>query len=229
MPQFVNDIVNLFFPRLCQACGDALSPSDDQVCLSCMFHLPYTHFHRNPDHPMARSLWGRVQCEGVAAYLFFRKESKVQHLLHRLKYKGQYQVGTFLGQLYGQILVKQPPFNTAQLIIPVPLHPKRQRERGYNQSEMFANGLGKAMGIPVSIHNLRRSTISETQTHKSRVERWENVKKIFSVEDPEVLEGKHILLVDDVFTTGATIEACATALFEACNVKISVITIAYAE
>lgn len=229
MPQFVHDIVNLFFPRLCQACGDALSPDDDQVCLSCVFHLPYTHFHRNPDHPMARSLWGRVHCEGVAAFLFFRKGSKVQHLLHRLKYKGQHQVGTFLGQLYGQTLVNQSPFNTAQLIIPVPLHPKRQRERGYNQSEIFANGLGKAMGIPISIQNLQRSNTSETQTRKSRAERWENVKEIFSVTNPEALEGKHILLVDDVFTTGATIEACATALLETCNVKISVVTIAYAE
>jgi ComF family protein len=178
---------------------------------------------------MARSLWGRVPCEGVAAYLFFRKGSKVQHLLHRLKYKGQHQIGTFLGQLYGQILVEQPPFNTAQLIIPVPLHPKRQRERGYNQSEMFANGLGKAMAIPVSPQNLVRSNTSETQTRKSRAERWDNVKQIFSVTDPAALEGKHILLVDDVFTTGATIEACATALFKACNVKISVVTIAYAE
>ncbi len=228
MPQFLHDIVNLFFPRLCQACGDALSPNDDQVCLSCMFHLPYTNFHSIPDHPMARSLWGRVPCEGVAAYLFFRKGSKVQHLLHRLKYKGQYQVGIFLGQLYGQILVNQSPFNTAQLIIPVPLHPKRQRERGYNQSEMFANGLGKVMGISVCTQNLIRNSNSETQTRKSPTDRWDNVKQIFSVIDPEALEGKHILLVDDVFTTGATIEACATALIATCNVRISVATIAYA-
>ena len=177
---------------------------------------------------MARSLWGRVPCEGVAAYLFFRKGSKVQHLLHRLKYKGQYQVGIFLGQLYGQILVNQSPFNTAQLIIPVPLHPKRQRERGYNQSEMFANGLGKVMGISVCTQNLIRNSNSETQTRKSPTDRWDNVKQIFSVIDPEALEGKHILLVDDVFTTGATIEACATALIATCNVRISVATIAYA-
>ncbi len=178
---------------------------------------------------MARSLWGRVACEGVAAYLYFRKGSRVQHLIHHLKYKGRYQIGDFLGRLYGQILINQSPFNTVQLIIPVPLHPKRQRERGYNQSEVFANGLGKVMGIPVSNQNLIRSARSETQTRKNPTQRWENVKEIFSVVDPEALEGKHILLVDDVFTTGATIEACATTLLTACSVRISVITIAYAE
>jgi ComF family protein len=194
-----------------------------------MFHLPYTHFHCMTDHPMARSLWGRVPCEGVAAYLFFHKGSNVQHLMHRLKYKGQYQVGTYLGRQYGQILIHQPPFNTARLIVPVPLHPKRQRERGYNQSEMFANGLGEAMSIPTSHQNLIRNTDSETQTRKSSSARWDNVKQIFSVVNPEEFEGKHLLLVDDVFTTGATIEASATALLTAGNVKISIVTIAYAE
>ena len=193
-----------------------------------MFHLPYTHYHIMTDHPMARSLWGRIPCDGVTAYLFFHKGSNVQHLIHRLKYKGQPQIGIYLGRMYGQTLRKQAPFNKAQLIIPVPLHPRRQRERGYNQSEQFAIGLSQAMGIPVSPNNLQRDTTSETQTHKSRAERWENVKQIFSVSDPEAFEGKHILLVDDVFTTGATIEACATALQTACNITISVVTIAYA-
>ena len=222
------DLVNLFFPRLCQACGEALAPADEEICTHCLFQFPYTNFHLTQENPMEQSFWGRVNVEGAAAFLYFHKGSKVQHMIHRFKYNGRHQIGTFLGRVYGFKLVNQPPYNSVDMIIPVPLFKKKQLKRGYNQSEVFAKGLASAMNLPVETNILFRIMESATQTRKTRDERWENVKEIFTVTHPEQLEGKHILLVDDVMTTGATLEACATALMKDNDVRISIATIAYA-
>ncbi|MDP4292790.1 MAG: phosphoribosyltransferase family protein, partial [Bacteroidota bacterium] len=163
-----------------------------------------------------------------AAFLYFNKGSKVQHLIHRFKYKGRHQIGTYLGRVYGHELAQSVPYNTVDMIIPVPLFKKKQKKRGYNQSEIFARGLAEALHVPVETNLLFRIRESESQTRKTREERWENVKEIFSVPHPEHLEDKHILLVDDVMTTGATLEACAASLMKDSNVRISVVTIAYA-
>jgi len=228
MKSFFQDLFNLFFPRLCQACGDALAPADEEICLKCLFELPYTNFHLAPENEMIQALWGRVPVEGATAFFYYRKGGRVQNLVHRFKYKGKQQIGTYLGKLYGHKLANQFPYNAIDIIIPVPLYKKKEQRRGYNQSEVFANGLSKTMGIPVETNVLFRIRSSESQTRKTQEERWENVKEIFSVSNPERIEGKHILLVDDVFTTGATIEASADTLRKAANVKISVVTIAYA-
>ena len=228
MKGLLYDLVNLFFPRLCQACGDALAPADEEICTHCLFQLPYTNFHLDRDNAMEQSLWGRVPVEGAAAFLYFNKGSRVQHMIHRFKYKGRQQIGTFLGRIYGYKLAKQSPYNTIDMIIPVPLFKKKQMKRGYNQSEVFAKGLAIALNVPVETNLLFRIRESESQTKKSPSERWENVKEIFAVTHPEQLENKHILLVDDVFTTGATIESCASTLLKESNCKISVVTIAYA-
>lgn len=228
MFRLINDLFNLFFPRICQACGEALAPVDEEICLSCLYLLPYTHFHLDTDNAMVQSFWGRVPVEGAAAFLYFHKGGKVQHMIHRFKYKKRHQIGTFLGRIYGYQLLKQTPYNTVDMIIPVPLFKKKQRKRGYNQSEIFAKGLSMALGVPVETNILFRTKESESQTRKTQSQRWENVKEIFSVIHAEQLEGKHILLVDDVMTTGATIEACATTLLKDNNVRISVVTIAYA-
>jgi len=222
------DLVNLFFPRLCQACGDALAPADEEICLHCMFKLPYTNFHLDGENAMTQSLWGRVPVEAAAAFVYFNKGSRVQHMIHRFKYRGRHQIGTFLGRIYGYKLAKQSPFNTIDMIIPVPLFKKKQLKRGYNQSEVFARGLAIGLGVPVETDLLFRIRESESQTRKTADERWVNVKDIFAAPHPERLQNKHILLVDDVFTTGATIEACASTLMKDTNVRISVVTIAYA-
>lgn len=224
---FISDFINLCYPKLCAACHNTLVKHEDDICTACIIHLPKTNYHLDIENPLNKIFWGRVPIEMVAAYYFFNKGNKVQKLLHELKYKSNKNVGEKIGVLYGYELLNAPIFNTIDYIMPVPLHPKKLKKRGYNQSEWFANGLSQSMNIPVSTNILYRNTDSATQTKKSRFNRWENVAEIFGVKTPELLSNKHILLVDDVITTGATIEACAKILKEH-RAKVSVVSIACA-
>ncbi len=221
-----DDFLSLFYPQVCQACGNTLYRNEEVICTYCKFHLPKTNFHLHPDNELAKVFWGRVRLENATALYFFTKAGKVQHLLHQLKYKNKPEIGIFLGKYLGSELIKHQAFQSINSVIPVPLHKKKKKIRGFNQSEMFAMGLSQAMKIPVETSNLIRTQASETQTRKSRFKRWENVKEIFTVTNPSAIEGKHILLVDDVVTTGATLEACASKLLEIQNVRVSIASIA---
>ena len=223
----ISDFINLCYPKLCAACHNTLVKNESAICTACIIHLPKTNYHLDLENPLNKIFWGRVPIEMVAAYYFFNKGNKVQKLLHELKYKGNKSVGEKIGVLYGYELLGSPVFSSIDFIMPVPLHPKKLKKRGYNQSEWFANGLGQSMNIPVSTTIIYRNTDSATQTKKSRFNRWENVAEIFGVSTPELINNKHILLVDDVVTTGATIEACAKILKEH-HAKVSVVSIACA-
>jgi len=223
-----DDMFSLFFPNLCLGCGQPLVRGEDTICAICHFHLPKTYFHNDPDNVLNKVFWGRVQLEAVAAYVFFQKGGTVQHLLHQFKYKGKFEIGVRLGRWYGQDLRYADAFRDVELVIPVPLHPNKQRKRGYNQSRMFAEGLVTEMKATLEDRCLYRRIDSKTQTRKSRYNRWENVESIFAVRNPEKIRDRHVLLVDDVLTTGATIEACAHALLQVPGVRVSVVTIAYA-
>ena len=177
---------------------------------------------------MARLFYGRVRLKAVTACFFFSKEGKVQRLIHELKYKGNADAGVFLGQELGKTIKEAPLFEGLDYLIPVPLHPKREKERGYNQSMMIARGVNEVTGIPVGDQYLFRSVNTATQTHKSKEERWQNVKDIFEVKHAEQLEGKYVLLIDDVLTTGATLEACALKLSAVKGITISCATAACA-
>jgi ComF family protein len=226
--KWIGDFINLIFPRICAACGNSLWKHEDTICQSCEFHLPKTNFHFSPDNPVTRLFRGRVEIYSGAAFLSFNKGNKVQALVHQLKYKGRKDIGVFLGNLYGQTLKYAPGFNDADVIVPVPLHKKKYMKRGYNQSEQFGIGLSKAMHIPVNRHLLLRLKATESQTRKSRFRRYQNVREIFQVSQPEMWAGKHILLVDDVITTGATLESCIETLQVIPQVRISVASIATA-
>ncbi len=178
---------------------------------------------------MAQIFWGRLPLHSATSFLFFNKGGNVQHLIHRLKYKRKPEVGIYLGRLMGFQLMDSPLFAEVDLIIPVPLHPKKERIRGYNQSEIIGKGLEQSMKAVLSTGNLIRSVHTSSQTKKSRYGRWENVKGIFEVKNPEILKGKHLLLVDDVITTGATLESCANTLLEVPGIKLSVASLAYAQ
>ncbi len=229
MISIFNDFLSLFFPNVCLGCGNGLAKGENVICTFCDYHLPQTGYHLQEDNPVEKHFWGRVQIEHAASLYYFNKATKVQRLLHHLKYKGKREVGLKLGNIYGHHLKESPFYETIDIIIPVPLHFKRQRMRTFNQSELFAEGLSESMQVPWERNILKREVITETQTRKSRLERWQNVKAAFTLCDPEAINGKHILLVDDVITTGATLEACSHALLEAESVKVSIATIAVAQ
>ncbi|HAG15624.1 MAG TPA: ComF family protein [Bacteroidales bacterium] len=228
MTTFLNDFLALLFPRSCEICGNSLYKNEELICLHCLGHLPYTHWDKDPENPMHAVFWGKIPVQGVAAMLYFHRGNRVQKLMHKLKYKGVKEIGVYMGKRYGLQLKNAFPFSQIDLIMPVPLHPDKKAIRGYNQSEQFAIGLASSMQVKMDAESLYRKTASETQTRKSKIQRWENVKDIFEVKNPESFADKHILLVDDVITTGSTLEACAQILLKIPNVKISIAAIASA-
>lgn len=226
--QLFYDLFYLFFPRVCAACGNALFKYEDVLCLQCIHNLPKTNHIEQDENYLVKLFWGRFPIHAAAAYYQFTKGSKVQNLLHQLKYKGNNEVGIKVGFLMGKDLIKKELYKNIDFIIPVPLHPKKFKKRGYNQSEEIAKGLAKSMCIELDTDFLKRGVFTETQTKKGRFNRWKNVEDVFVVNTSQALIGKHVLLVDDVITTGATIEACAQKLLTAGVQKISVVAIAYA-
>lgn len=228
MSSFLDDFFSLLFPRTCELCGNSLFKNEELICLNCLGHLPYTNWHKDLNNPLHAVFWGKVPVHGVTSMLYFHHGNKVQTFMHKLKYQGVKELGVFIGKRYGNQLKHVNPFDTIEVVIPVPLHPKKQKLRGYNQSEQFAIGLAESMNRTLSIDHLLRKVASETQTKKTKIERWQNVKDIFSIQNQEELSGKHLLLVDDVITTGSTLEACARLLLEIPDVKVSIASIAAA-
>ena len=225
---WLHSILNLFYPRVCAACGEALLKDEETVCLKCRYLLPKTGYELNPENPLAQAFYGRVKFHAVTACFFFAKSGKVQHLIHELKYKGNKEAGIFLGQQLGESIKEAPLFQGIDYLIPVPLHPRREKQRGYNQSLLIAQGINEVTGIPIGDKYLIRAVYTTTQTKKSADERHKNVKDIFEVRFPEELEGKHVLLIDDVLTTGATLESCAHQLENIPGITISAATAACA-
>ncbi|MEA3445078.1 MAG: phosphoribosyltransferase family protein [Bacteroidota bacterium] len=222
------DLLHLVYPKICVACGENLLSHEDHICTSCLFNLPKTNYHQTNENPIAQLFWGRVKIFRACSYFFFNKGSKFQKLIHKLKYEGKKEIGYELGLHFGSDLASSEDFSSVDIIIPVPLHESKEKLRGYNQSTWIAQGISASMDKPVDSENLKRLKANETQTKKSRFERWENVKSVFQVLDTKAFENKHILLVDDVVTTGSTLEACAQELARINNIKISIATLAAA-
>jgi len=226
---YLADFVSLLFPELCKACGESLVAGEDLLCTDCRYNLPFTNFHLKADNIVAQQFWGKINLEAAYAMCYFTKGGKMQHLMHQFKYRGIQNIGDLLGNIAGEQLIKNPVFSNADLIIPVPLHKSRLRKRGYNQSANFAAGLSQKLNIPFDGLNLVRIRATETQTHRSRFSRFENMQQVFILTNPEILINKHIILVDDVITTGSTLEACGAELLKVEGLKLSIATIAYAE
>ncbi len=234
MFRFIHLLISSFgdqlFPLLCLGCSQSLESKGSMLCISCRMDLPETGQHREPYDPkLLNKFAGKVPIQFIASYLYFKKSGVVQKLIHHIKYKGQKEAAKELANWYGsQLLTECKHIDSIDLIIAVPLHKNRFRQRGYNQSEWIAASLGDALHLPTYNNVLFRNRFEESQTHKNRLERWKNVMSVFSVENPNLIRGKNVMLVDDVLTTGATLESCATELLNSGCKSISIVTLAVA-
>jgi len=210
-------------------CGGSMAKGEELFCTGCLLELPKTDYHVNRNNLFYQKVSGRIPVKFVMAQLKFFKESKVQNLLHNLKYRNQPEIAVGLGRMYGHVLLGHNYKDEFDIIIPVPLHKLRKRKRGYNQSEEFGRGLSEVLEIPCIEGAIERHLKTETQTKKTKLKRWNNVNEVFKTIQPEKIVNKRILLVDDVITTGATVEACAKVLLESHCKDISIACIAAAQ
>ena len=226
--RLMDDFISLLYPSLCVVCGRNLYRNESLICTHCLYHIPKTNFHFLKDNPVSRLFWGRVPVESAASYYFFEKGSRFRVLIHKIKYRGEKELGFELGRIYGTELRSSGLYNRVDLVVPVPLHPRKKRKRGYNQSEWIAMGIAESMEKPLDIKSVIRAVDTVSQTKKNRYERWKNVEDIFQVNQTGRLINQHILVVDDVVTTGSTLEACARAILQVEGTKVSCVTLAMA-
>ncbi len=222
----LRGLLNLLYPNLCAACQEVLLNNENVICYNCLLDLPRSLYYQDIENPIAKIFWGKLKLEMAISAFTFTKKGKVQRLIHELKYKGNTRVGELMGIELGKEIDKAKITDKVDVVIPVPLHKKKLKQRGYNQSEFIAIGVSKVLNCEMNTTLLKRIEHSESQTKKSKYERWENVGSAFTLTNENQYIGKHILLVDDVVTTGATLEACCKKLEEIDGVKLSIGTLA---
>jgi len=222
-------LLNLFFPKLCVGCKNVLVHQEHIVCVTCLHNLPLTNLHHNDSKVISNVFYGTAVLEHATALFYFPKKGTVRQLIHQLKYKNQHEISTYLGKWLGVELKESSYYNSVDVIVPVPLHKNRMKTRGYNQVEGFGKELALNLNAQYNDSTLVKIKNTSTQTVKDRLTRWKNVETIFEVSELNKLQGKHILLVDDVITTGATIKACVTELNKIPDVKLSLAVMAYTD
>ncbi|KAA3650195.1 MAG: ComF family protein [Bacteroidetes bacterium] len=222
----ITALTSLLFPKVCFACGETLKNKQIHICASCYQNIPRTNFFDGEINMLEKKFWGRIPIQHATAFLYFIPKGRVQRLIHHFKYYGQKEIGITLGEWAAAELMVQNFFSSIDIVVPIPIHELKKRKRGFNQSDFIAEGIQNMTGIKAITDNLEKRFHTESQTRKSRFKRWENVKTTFAVKDTKLFEGKHILLVDDVITTGATIEACAIELLKIQDLRLSLLSIA---
>lgn len=221
----LSHFLELFFPRLCVCCEDRLIEHEISICLNCLHKLPKTNHLITPDNKLEVFFAGRFPFERIASFAYFVKGGSIQKIIHEIKYKSNPQLAYYIGELCGKEILKSNFFGKIDYIIPIPLHRKRLKRRGYNQALLIANGISNKTGFSINVNNLIRVINNPSQTKNSRFERWKNTEGIFEIKDKTLFEDKHILLVDDVITTGSTIEVCAKLILSCTDTKISIFTV----
>ena len=228
LPALFRDAMHLLYPHHCQGCGNDIIFKDQLLCILCLRRLPHTRFAMFAGNPAEKIFAGRIPIIAAHSEFYFAKGKLVQQLIHLLKYKGNQAIGELMGELMGETLLSSGRFAGIDMIIPLPMFPEKEFKRGYNQATVIGKGLAKCMNISLNNTSVTRSRLTETQTRKHRADRWENVAGSFIIHEPQTLYGKHILLIDDVVTTGATIEACAQSILNIQHTKISIASLAHA-
>lgn len=227
--KILNDFFRIFYPELCVNCENQLINNETILCTFCRHDLPFTNITNYQDNKVTQVFYGRTEVEKAFSLLLFRKKGITKKLIHELKYKGNEDIGVFFGNWIGDILKNNKEFIDIDCIIPVPLHVKKLKQRGYNQVTKFGEQLSLHMQKPLLEHELVRVSSTKTQTYKSRFERFKNTNTKFEVKNPSIFKNKHVLLIDDVITTGATLEACIEEIKKENKVKVSILTMAYTE
>ena len=222
-----KSITHLFFPHNCLGCSSDVLDDKELLCAQCLNHLPYTQFLEKSNNPIDKIFYGRIPIQQAGACFYFTKDSVIQLLMVQLKYRGNKDAGYFLGKLLGYQLAKSAHFSNIDVIIPLPLNAVKEYKRGYNQALIICEGIVSVWDKPILNHIVERIVFTSTQTHENRENRWKNMKDVFKVAQPDQLKNKHILLIDDVITTGATLEACAASILEIDGTLLSIATVAY--
>ena len=228
LKSLLSDFLHLIYPHNCEGCGSDTLNQDSFLCAKCLYQLPHTGFIEKADNPLERKLYGRLNVQHAGAGFYFSKDGLLQHLVAQLKYKNNKEMGLYLGKLLGYQLMDCKRFDDVEILIPLPLNRKKENKRGYNQSEIICQGIASVWNRPIVTDAISRVINTATQTKKNRSDRWENVDGVFEVTNTEKLIGKHIALLDDIITTGASIDACGNELLKVSGVKLSVISVGYA-
>lgn len=225
--KYLSSLLHLFYPHTCEGCGSDLLQDHQFLCARCMHQLPVTGFVDKADNPVEKIFYGRIPVQQAAAAFYFTKSSLLQHLLVQLKYKNNKEAGYFLGRMLGHALAASERFADTDVLVPLPLHPKKEFIRGYNQAALLCEGIAQVWHKPILLNAVTRTRFTETQTHQNRLSRWQNMEEVFAVTQPKLLTHKQILLVDDVITTGATLEACGASMLEVEGAELGVVAAGY--
>jgi ComF family protein len=224
----LSPLAHLFYPHVCTGCGSDLLEEDNLLCLKCINDLPHTNFAMHTGNPVEKIFWGRLPLTAAMSEFYFAKGTLIQTLIHQFKYKGNKDVGMYLGAIIGRSLLSNNRFKQIDVLVPLPLFAEKEFKRGFNQATILCDGISEVTNIPVLKNNVVRKRFTETQTKKHRTERWENVASSFQVQNPKELKNKHALLIDDVVTTGATLEACGAEILKVEGSRLSIATLAFA-
>lgn len=224
---YLSSFLHLFYPHNCEGCGSDVLPGSQFLCARCMHRLPETGFFSKPDNPVEKLFYGRSSVRHAGAAYYFTKNSLLQHILVQLKYRNNKEAGYFLGRMMGHAFTRSERFSGVDLLIPLPLNHKKEQMRGYNQAELICTGVSEVWRKPVCNNAVMRTRFTETQTKQNRISRWQNMDGVFEITNPAIIAGKHILLIDDVITTGATLEACGSVIQKVQGAELSIAAAAY--
>jgi ComF family protein len=228
LKEIKDSFLHVIFPHVCDGCGSDLLNVESRLCIRCFASLPETNFEEHSNNPVEKIFWGRLPIVEATAQFYFTKESLMQRLMHQFKYKGNKDLGLQLGTMMGNSLKSSKRFKDIDALVPLPLFPSKERKRGYNQATILCEGITEMFHRPILKNVITRPQHTETQTKKGRIERWKNIEGKFQLLDTAAIQNKHLLLIDDVITTGATLEACANELLKTGNVKLSIATLCIA-